>query len=241
MKKSDFRLDVATAFPDYVTNDIFSPIIEYTDRDKRVLFFGDSFVNVGAELNWTRQICHKLNRQSLNYGRGGSSLLFSINNFFKYIETDYREDDYIVFVTTSHTRFPKVHPSIDPGISAAFMNYCMEYWPTVRDDIKYFDYHTSLVSWLANVYCNQEDFRHQCIMIDNYLKNMKNKTALIPAFHVKYWDITNKFCLYDVSELTNYKAPINHMTVEQNMILADQTIEYFETQSFDVFDLEAYK
>lgn len=240
IKKDDLKIDLATVFPDSVDNKIFKPIIEYTNQEKRIIFFGDSFVNVGAELNWTRKLSKIYNRQSWNYGRGGSSLLFSINNFFRYIENDYREDDYIVFVTTSHTRFPKVHPNVDPGISAAFMNYVIKKWPTVREDIYYYDWQPDLITWLAMVYCNQEDFRHQCMMIDNYLKHLPNKTVLLPAFHIQNWTKSKTFCLYDIAELTNYKGPINHMTEIQNMTLANQINNYWQNDDYSVFDIKEY-
>lgn len=239
-KETDLKLNLEKAFPDSVNNEIFEPIIEYTELEHRILFFGDSFVNVGAELNWTRKLCKIYNRQSWNYGRGGSSLLFSINNFFRYIENDYREDDYIVFVTTSHTRFPKVHSKVDPGISAALMNYVMKFWPNAREDIYYYDWQSHLVKWLAMVYCNQEDFRHQCMMIDNYLKHLPNKTVLLPAFHVQNWAKSKTFCLYDIAELTNYKAPINHMTELQNMTLANQINNYWQNDDYSVFDIKEY-
>lgn len=242
IKKRDLKIDLATVFPDSVDNNIFEPVIEYTHQENRILFFGDSFVEVGSELNWTRELCKIYNRQSWNYGRGGSSLLFSINNFFRYIENDYREDDYIVFVTTSHTRFPKVHPNVDTGISAALMNHVIKNWPDQRDDIYYYNWQPDLIAWLANVYCNQEDFRHQCLMLDNYLKHLPNKTVLIPAFGVKDW-VKQKtdFNLHAIAELTNYKAPINHMTEVQNMILANQVSEYWKNNNdYSKFNLKVY-
>ena len=242
IKKRDLKIDLATVFPDSVDNKIFEPVIEYTHQEKRIMFFGDSFVEVGRELNWTRELSKIYNRQSWNYGRGGSSLLFSINNFFRYIENDYREDDYIVFVTTSHTRFPKVHPTVDPGIGAAFMNHVIKNWPDQREDIYYYEWQPDLVAWLANVYCNQEDFRHQCLMLDNYLKHLPNKTVLLPAFGLKDW-VKQKtdFCLYNIAELTNYKGPINHMTEVQNMTLANQVVEYWKNNNdYSKFNLKAY-
>jgi len=242
IKKQDLKINLSTVFPDSVTNEVFNPVIEYTDKQNRIMFFGDSFVEVGAEHNWTRELCKIYDRQSWNYGRGGSSLLFSINNFFRYIENDYKPTDIIVFVTTSHTRFPKVHSTVDPGISAAFMNHVIKNWPDQREDIYYYEWQPDLIAWLASVYCNQEDFRHQCIMIDNYLKHLPNKTVLLPAFGLKDWVKQGKdFCLFDVAELTEYKGPINHMTEIQNITLANQVHEYFKTDDYSKFNLKAYK
>ena len=237
----NFKIDAANAFPDKVDNNVFKPIIEFTERTGRIIFFGDSYVQPKEDLNWTRMVCNKLNRQSWNYGRGGTSLLFSINNFFRYIENDYREDDYIIFVTTSYTRFPKVHPNIDAGISAALLEFSMSN-NTSSEGKLYYENQLDLVAWLATVYCNQEDFRHQCLMLDNYLSNMRNKTIIIPAFDVQHWSKSKNFCLYNVTMLTNYRdGTINHMTVEQNKTLSEQCIEYLNTNDYSVFDIKEYK
>lgn len=253
IKKEDLEINLENVFPDSVDSVIpyikDIPLVEYEDLEKRIMFFGDSFVEISNDdnyhddNNWTRELSKIFNRQHWNFGRSGSSLLFSINQFFKYIENDYREDDYIVFVTTSHTRFPRVHPNADPGVGAAMMRHVVDQWylKSAEQQQPYFQWQPDLIAWLSQVYCNQEDFRHQCLMIDSYLKQLPNKTLLIPAFGVKDWVCPNKnFTLWKVAHLTGYTSPINHMTEKHNMILATQcSLSLQENKNH--FNLRAYK
>lgn len=232
-------------FPLRVENFKTKLIEDYTDRERRIFFFGDSFVEPKNHYNWTRLLSNKLERQHINYGRSGSSLHFSTNNFFKYIETDYREDDYIVFVSTSYTRFPKVHPHTDPGIAAALMDYLIDQQKFIKlgeasEAKRYFDRCSQVVQYMSTIFCNQEDFRHQLMLITSYLNNMKNTTVYIPAFHIAGFVSEEEFNLVNVSEKNGWKGPINHMTEKQNQTLAEQVFKYIETRDKNVFDLEAY-
>lgn len=236
---------MSNIFPGHVKNLKTKHVEEYTDRERRIIFFGDSFVEPKEYYNWTRSLSDKLERQHINYGRGGSSLHFSINCFFKYIETDYREDDYIVFVSTSYTRFPKVHPHTDPGIAAAMLNYLQDQQTFFKlseasEAKKYYDQHKETVKYMSTIFCNQEDFRHQLMLITSYLNNMKNTTVYIPGFHVAYFVSEEEFNLVNVAEKNGWKGLINHLTEKQNETLAKQVVKYIETNDKNAFDLEAY-
>lgn len=233
-------------FPLHVKSFKFNRVEEYTDRERRIIFFGDSFVEPKNNMyNWTRLLSHKLERQHINYGRSGSSLHFSTNCFFRYIENDYREDDYIVFVSTSYTRFPKVHSQTDPGIAAAMMDYLIDQQKFIKlgeasEAKTYFDRYRQVVQYMSTVFCNQEDFRHQLMLITSYLNNMKNTTVYIPGFHVAYFVSEEEFNLVNVAEKNGWKGLINHLTEKQNQTLFEQVFKYIKTNDKSVFNLEAY-
>jgi hypothetical protein len=243
-------------FPDKVENTFFKRLEEHTNREHRVVFFGDSFVeSYDDDRNWTRIVSDsfELPRQHINYGAGGSSLLFSINNFFNYIENDYNEEDYIVFITTSHYRLPKVHSNVNPRFSSMlldwvenrFLNKSEKY---TQDRMfvatnEYYSSHIQVVNYAATVLCNAEDHRHQLKLMQNYLNNLPNKTLFLNAFPTPKFEIEDEFefTLLEVAGITNFKEIINHMSQEHNEILAKQVLRYFDNNDIFVFDMVEYK
>ena len=204
--------------------------------------------------NWTKMLSKYFNRQHINYAQAGSSLLYSTNCFFRYIETDYRQEDYIVFVTTSHFRAPKLHSNLSPRHCFTLKEFVdseldhgrafIKFDRMFAEPFKYWSQQPQVVTYLAHVLCNQEDFRHQILLIESYLKNLINKTLLLNAFDVdEYKRSETHFILSSVAGLEhlNWVGSINHMETRENMILAEQCKDYFNTNDYSVFNLAPYR
>lgn len=245
-----YKINPDIIFSDSVVNECWEPTIHYNDKEKRIVFFGDSYVEFEKHFttNWTLMLSEHYDRQHINNGWSGSSFQFSLQNFFRYLENDYRPDDYIVFITTSYMRLPKVHPDVNPGISAMLNRWIATelgspdemYTGAPTKTRQYMQANRQTMIYLAEVVCNQEDYRHQLKLIERYLDSLSNKTLLIHGFPNP--GLTeDKFILTEVSEITNWNADINHMTLKQNKTFVQQIIKYFDTNDFSVFDIEAYK
>ena len=62
--------------------------------------------------SWYGVLHHRTQKQIWNHGNGGTSLQYSKQQLFSYLNSKYyKEDDYIIFVTTSYTRVPSF-PSV---------------------------------------------------------------------------------------------------------------------------------
>ena len=243
-------------FPDKVENNFFKRLEEHSNRKQRVVFFGDSFVeSYHDDKNWTRIVSDSFDppRQHINYGIGGSSLLFSINNFFNYIENDYNENDYIIFITTSYYRLPKVHSNVDPRFSSMLLNW-IEYQffnkpgNYTQDRLytptnEYYSSYAQVVNYASTVLCNAEDHRHQLKLMQNYLKHLPNKTLFLNAFPIPKFEAEDEFefTLMDIAVLTDFKEIVNHMSQEHNEILAKQVMRYFDSNNIFVFNVNEYK
>ena len=120
--------------------DIFPKKLDYSDRDikfyyegrtkGRLVVFGDSFSETSTrkdpnETCWVFVLAKMLGFSILNYSRGGSSLQYSKQMLFEYMETEYDKNDYIVFISTSYTRIPSVPANVDSGWAAALNNYML--------------------------------------------------------------------------------------------------------------------
>ena len=75
---------------------------------KKIVGFGDSFINYGSlgidivdSISWLNDLGLKLNLPVINYGCSGSAIDYSLHKFFQYYTSDeYDPNDIIVFVTT---------------------------------------------------------------------------------------------------------------------------------------------
>ena len=86
-------------------------------KNGRLVIFGDSFFqySTGTDhkipnqgLSWTGLLAKNLNKSILSYANAGTSLNYSVQMLFYYMETEYDENDTIIFGVTSNTRVPNL-------------------------------------------------------------------------------------------------------------------------------------
>ena len=121
-KEEEAMLEMFPRYVNYIkTKRIFTWMNDY-DSDEKIVVFGDSFAHSGGmfknsqaeksfnKKSWYGVLHHRTQKQIWNYGDGGTSLQYSKQNLFSYLNSeDYNEDDCIVFVTTSYNRVPIFH------------------------------------------------------------------------------------------------------------------------------------
>jgi len=211
---------------------VFTWMNDY-DSDEKIVVFGDSFAHSGGMFknkqaenrfnnkSWYGHLHHRTQKQIWNYGDGGTSLQYSKQNLFSYLNSeDYNEDDCIVFVTTSYTRVP-VFPIGDdrykPSMQAQLLTFLTDNNGTLAKrgalgdgDMKSYDLfkqYKKQIEWLSYT-LSKEDFINELRMLQVFLNSLPNKTLLLPAFNYpevdRFLDI-KKFCLLDVSE----REPLN--------------------------------
>jgi len=223
-------------FPRYINytkpKRLFTWMKDY-DSDEKIAIFGDSFAHSGGTFknkqaenhfnnkSWYGVLHHRTQKQIWNYGDGGTSLQYSKQNLFSYLNSeDYNEDDCIVFITTSYNRvpiFPIGDDRYEPHMQAQLLTFLTDNKVTWAKrgalgdgDTKSYDLfkrHKKEFEWLSYT-LSKEDYINELRMLQVFLNSLPNKTLLIPAFNYpeadKFLDIKN-FCLMDVSE----REPIN--------------------------------
>lgn len=223
-------------FPRYINytkpKRIFTWMNDY-DSDEKITIFGDSFAHSGdtfedkekeTEYNnksWYGVLHRSTQRQIWNWGNGGTSLQYSKQNLFSYLNSeDYNEADCIVFITTSFNRVPTFPIGDDrykPHMQAQLLTFLTDNKGTSAKrgalgdgDTKSYDLfkqHKKQIEWLSYT-LSKEDYINELRMLQVFLNSLPNKTLLIPAFNYpeadKFLDIKN-FCLMDVSE----REPLN--------------------------------
>ena len=199
------------------------------DTKEKIVIFGDSYAyshgGAGAfptkeieddynNKSWYGCIHHHTKKEIWNWGYGGTSLLYSKQNLFNYIDSDnYNENDDIIFISTSYSRLPmfpnelKVEPSfqaqifsymgLNPPVSPSYHKHLL------KTDPAYKLYHSNKkeLEWYSYT-LTKEDFINELRVLQVFLNSLPNKTLLLPAFNYpeadKFLDI-KKFCLCDVS------------------------------------------
>lgn len=232
----------------------------YTERSQgRLVVFGDSFAETSTrndpeETCWIFVLAKMLNYSILNYARGGTSLNYSVQMFFEYLETEHNYDDYIVFVTTSYSRLPAVPKGIDYGYMSSLVNYYNDEFKFKReykDRQKFYTNNLQAMNYMAENICTLQDFKNQIILLYSYLNSMENKTAMIPAFEhrqsVSYLVGIKDFSLDKISENENiYRNStmvddrVCHMSTENNNVLASVVYRFFETGNYKLFNFKRF-
>lgn len=251
------------------SNNVFPIKLDYSDRDikkyytersqGRLVVFGDSFAETSTrkDLNetcWVFVLAKMLNYSILNYARGGTSLNYSIQMFFEYMETEYMSNDYIVFVTTSYSRLPALPKGVDYGYMSSLANYYNDEFKFKRDfkdRQKFYTNNLQAMNYMAENICTLQDFKNQIMLLYSYLNTMKNKTVMIPAFEhrLSISKLVNKedFSLDKVSEGENIDRSstmvddrVCHMNTENNKVLANVIYRFFETGNHKLFNLKRF-
>jgi len=235
-------------------------------EDKKIVIFGDSYAkshdgpidDLGK--NWYAILHDRTKRRVITHGQGGTSLLYSKQELFKYLNSEtYNEDDWIIFISTSYSRIPFVH--IDDGWKPYQQSQIFSYLSDVKiDDIDYsiIEDNKDALEWVARG-ITQEDFINDVSMLQAFLNSLPNKTVLIPAFRYyameKFLDIKD-FSLVEVSEQETIHESLfhdgkeklfiktdpryNHMSNRNNEVLAVKIQNYFNNGDISTFTLKGF-
>ena len=232
--------------------------IDYTNRHcikntvvspkGRLIVFGDSYahINRGCTQNWTTWVAQHLEYDLISYACAGTSLRYSIQNFFNYYNTDYREDDYIIFLTTSPMRAPFSLYDSDAKWQNAIFEFVRgatigEY--VSKECYKYYNSAKHKHFW--NVYTQsgihtKSDWEYDKQLIECFIKNLSNKTLILPCFAI----LDEEFALFRVSnevENRKYFDETNHMSYDNLKILSKLVLCYFKTLDYSIFSLGKFK
>ena len=260
-------------FPEYVNkaNRRFSLMNDY-DTDEKIVIFGDSYAHSGGEFlnpvrekqyfdkSWFGHLHHKTKKQIWNWGCGGTSLLYSKQNLFGYLNNeDYDKDDYIIFIATSHNRIP-TFPN-DSKYKSHWQSMLLGFFEnriSKKDEsYKMFIENKKVMEWFSYTLFT-EDFINELRMLQVFLNSLPNKTLLLPAFKYndanKFLDI-KEFCLCDVTvnekkhkwlfvdkenpAQMRFDTRKQHMSDTNNEILADMIINHYK--GISSFKLEDFK
>lgn len=201
----------------------------------RLIIFGDSFAEpyeANFEL-WTEQLAKKLDLELVNCAKGGTSFIWTLCQYDKYMQGDYREDDYIIVVVTTGTRLPYIHPdfSLSTSMHPEYDSNWVKYWTI--------DGHLS-----------------QLFLLCETLKALPNKKLVIRAFDGMQV-IGTRFSKYDffvlgnplvgISTNENYVLPVgardtrpNHMSEPNHKMLANDIYQISLGSKQPVIDAEEY-
>lgn len=213
----------------------------------RLVVFGDSYghINQGHKENWSTWVAQNLGYDLISYSYAGTSLRYSIQNFFNYYDTEYKEDDYIIFLITSPLRVPFSLYDSDASWQHAIFEFVRkakieEY--SSKDCYEYFNKPKHKHFWDVYVQSGihtKSDWEYDKKLIECFLENLKNKTLVLPCFPI----LNEEFALFRVSEeIENrkYFDETNHMSFNNLKILSRLILEYFRTLNYDVFSLDKF-
>lgn len=258
---------------------------EYTideSENNRLIIFGDSFAETSKRWDffsserlqkvpghirnlkpWSTILANKLKCSKLvNYGRGGSSLFYSMQCINQYIETDYNPNDYIIFITTSPHRLPIIwdvekYKDIEPGWQAVLMSFMTgkmkDDWP----QSKFYNDNKQVCEWVFNHLSTDKNHAMMIRFSTSYITNLPNKSICIPAFDTEGSD----FVIGDIDSLfkishDEFIMPknnntvldvfsgdwrLNHLSQYNNNVLATQINNYFITNDKSVFKKDEYE
>jgi hypothetical protein len=217
----------------------------------KYVIFGDSFADKNfpktthdSHLRWF----NSLDYPSETYGWIGSSIWYSIDKFFNYINSSsYDVSDRIIFITTYWGR--AIRYTDNKFISD---QYRIRYPVTDNPKTDWEKYHAT--NKLAHNYITENVITKSMVsnvidMLKAYLKSLPNKTLLLPAYQLN----NNEFNLLEVSrrefanpdEMEQVLASVtelrpNHLTYENHKILANMIVKYFKTQDTAVFSIDKF-
>lgn len=156
---------------------------------KKLVIFGDSYadkVRGGPTLDkifaWYDHLAEKLNLTVLHYGRNASSIEFSMNKLYEYINSsEYSEQDIIIFVSTSLSRSPIIHNDVPDATAGKWVSYLNG--SLSKDDQHYahfrmnHNFYKQLFEWFNHNLAHQQRTNISCL-----LKILPNTAIIISAF-----------------------------------------------------------
>lgn len=213
------------------TNRRFTWMNNY-DTDKKIVIFGDSYAHSGGafvdkdkqeewmKASWYGVLHHRTQRQIWNYGEGGTSLQYSKQNLFRYLDKHYDPSDWIIFISTSYTRIPQFPDwlNAEPRYQALILPYLIEmadkrkfkekfltkHENRIKNSIPYqmFYPNRKAMEWVSHTLV-REDFINELRMLQVFLNSLTDKTLLMPAFRYEGMDEVldmKEFSLTKISE-----------------------------------------
>lgn len=240
--------------------------VKNVDSTRRLIIFGDSFAEYHEhdtnEKRWQsvtaeNSHCSKI----VCYARNGSSLFFSMQSIYYYVQNDYNIDDILVFVPTSQGRLPLIwdidsdlykNDKPEPGWQASGLMYLQGQMSEKNRQYKFMKRNDTVVQWLLKEFCTYEN---HAMLLNNsigYFNSLRNKKVVIPAFKFKYenYVLDSPYCLCDISlreikegELSDiiHDPRKNHLHPDNHVILGKQLSNYFSTMNMDLFDEKEFR
>ena len=218
--------------------------IQRTDnnkKDRRLVVFGDSFFQhskgsihnsyiPNQGLSWTGLLADNLNMSLLNYANAGTSLNYSVQMLFHYMETEYDENDIIIFGVTNGSRVPNLlddtfqgwHSTVWKFIDPDFV------WASItKEQHKYFKKDKEFWQTYLTRGMYADDAKNQFRLVENYLNTMKNDVLVLHSF--SDFVAVDEFNLMQLVRRENFKyfEKLNHMSDTNKELLVRQTKKYF--------------
>lgn len=213
----------------------------------RLVVFGDSyFEDIPGSVCWPSLLSERLNFDIVNYGVAGTSINYSVQQFFHYYRTEYNPQDYIIFGTTYQGRAPFTLNDGVVGWQNSLLPYLTDDQATSAKSNEYYRRQDSF--W--NIWFNQvfkfDDVDNQIELIYSFINNLTNKNLFLSSFDTLLTDqnlLKDKFSLHRINKIENYanKDEINHMSIENKYKLVDQCQSYFEKLDYSVFDIRYFE
>lgn len=221
---------------------------KFYDTESRLLVFGDSFLEtyrekdmIDGQVPWVDILAKSMSCNLVSYAVSGSSLNYSVQNFFHYMENDYRHSDFILFSSTCSQRAPFLLDDNQHGI-----HFALSHWYLKNKDLpinQYNEYNKDSKFW--NTYVERamyyDDYKNLYKLIFNYIEYLNNRSLFLHSFYEK--DNFNPFALRQISTKENMKNfdNVNHMSEYNKIILAKQSVNYFSDLKYSNFNIDEYE
>lgn len=204
----------------------------------RIIAFGDSFARLnknGSKEDWIHYLGKLLNVDDvISYGYQGTSLQWSIEKFYEYYTTDYRPDDYIIFLASHSSRLYYLYPGATDSWHSCHDEILSRTY-TADDKEKHFEKHIDGYRFLTDHIMNDDRAKCQYFLIKQTLQSLPNKHILIDCFPDIYnpngsfnlYDISyNEFKDQSISKMISDKR-VCHFSRENHITMADKVFYYF--------------
>ena len=214
-------------------------------KDRRLVVFGDSFFETNEiphlEISWTIRLADSLDRSLLNYALHGTSLNYSVQMLFHYLDTEYDENDIILFGVTSPTRVANLLDDDNRGLHSTALVWLDSSNDITKEQYKYFQKDNKFWKTLLIRGMYIDDIRNQLRLVEEYLNCMKNNTLVLHSFdHLLDSD---EFCLIKIVRLENNNNfdNLNHLSDNNKKILARLAYKHLtDRKNKELFDIENY-
>lgn len=223
------------------TSNIIQQRIHDTCQGKssdRLIVFGDSFA--AHDINgqgWPDFLSWDMDRCLINYAEHGTSLYYSVQAFFDYFNKDYRPTDIIVFIVTSYTRLPVLHPGASPVWQGGFLRYIeapKRWFNRKTKKEKYYRDNYQTLNFLATSLCSLQEHRNLYrLFVEFFNKNIGASGLVINAFPETD---PETLTLSEISQAEGISViddlRVNHLSHDDNKLLTTAVNDYFTRGEF---------
>lgn len=200
----------------------------------RLIIFGDSFASLGTDKDTWQWILSEYMScsETISYGKGGSSLTFSLDKFWEYYSNDYDKDDCIVFFATQSLRLWYLHSEAKHWWASSHLDA-----KKGTEEYNHFKEYNKEYDFISTHIMSAERSRMMYFLIKNTLENLPNKTILVQCFPDVY-EPEGSFNLFDpsVAEINTTDKNLlfkfhsndyrlNHFSIENHSVLAKKLYE----------------